>query len=240
MTGSRGFGPAPNPYASLWRRSTATTSPMLIYFDPTRDSLNLSAPSSRSFVLAALRALHLDTGVGSALSISRSKQLKNSLTAPHPFRDDYSSCVLCGLEYGLGRILLCGHLCRSKVSDRIGKVVTEIGLGIHDMEWSRKLLRNRSRPPGRSNRRVCPVDAHNNRAYCSRHLHAPVHHSSITHYYRLDREATYPLSLRDGVGQRPTGVNRITVERSPAALCHRGGDLGRGIRRGLCPALDPR
>ena len=29
-----------------------------------------------SFVLAALRALHLDTGVGSALSTSRSKQLK--------------------------------------------------------------------------------------------------------------------------------------------------------------------
>ena len=58
---------------------------------PTQDALNLSAPSSRSFVLAALRALHLDTGVGSALSTSRSKQLKTPLTTPRPFRDDYSS-----------------------------------------------------------------------------------------------------------------------------------------------------
>src|ERR1700676_890257 len=49
----------------------------------------LGPPPSRSFVLAALRALHLDTGTRSALSTSRSKQLKTPLTTPCPFRDDY-------------------------------------------------------------------------------------------------------------------------------------------------------
>ena len=83
--------PCPNPYASLWRRCTQPHSRCSSTSTSTEDALNLSAPSSRSFVLAALRALHLDTGVGSALSTSRSKQLKTPLTTPRPFRDDYSS-----------------------------------------------------------------------------------------------------------------------------------------------------
>ena len=91
MTGSRRFGPAPThthhcgdvaPQPHSRCSSTPTS---------TQDALNLSAPSSRSFVLAALRALHLDTGVGSALSTSRSKQLKTPLTTPRPFRDDNCS-----------------------------------------------------------------------------------------------------------------------------------------------------
>src|SRR5262249_7587129 len=56
---------------------------------------------SRSFVLATLRALHHDTGPGSALSTSRSKRLKTSLTTHRPFRDDNLLSIrpACGLEF---------------------------------------------------------------------------------------------------------------------------------------------
>ena len=67
---------APQPHS---RRCSSTST-------PTEHALNLSAPSSRSFVLAALRALHLDTGVGSALSTSRSKQLKKLLDSAPPLQ----------------------------------------------------------------------------------------------------------------------------------------------------------
>jgi hypothetical protein len=57
---------APQPHSKL----------MLAGFDSNRACAEPLGPSSRSFVLAALRALHPDTGVGSALSTPRSKQLK--------------------------------------------------------------------------------------------------------------------------------------------------------------------
>src|SRR4051812_2792423 len=83
---------------------------MLIDFDSNRACAEPSAPPSRSFVLAALRALHLDTGVGSALSTSRSKQLKTPLTTPRPFRDDnWWTGLESALRYAAFTVICCEY-----------------------------------------------------------------------------------------------------------------------------------
>ena len=68
---------APQPHSRCSSTST-----------PPEHALNLSAPSSRSFVLAALRALHLDTGIGFSAVHIEVETAQNALTTPRPFRDD--------------------------------------------------------------------------------------------------------------------------------------------------------
>ena len=73
MTGGRDLGPAQthtHHYRALHHNLTLADARLRLL---TERALNLADPASRSLVLAALRALHLDAGFGSALSTSRSE-----------------------------------------------------------------------------------------------------------------------------------------------------------------------
>ena len=56
---------------------------------------------------------------------------------------------------------------------------------------------------------------------------------------RLDREATYPLSLCYGIGQWSAGIDRVCIRRLFAALRQRGGDVRRCVGVRPRPLLNP-